>query len=88
MAGVKVTLIDAVTNDRVSVELPRDTSMSRLIPALTGRLALPITAPDGQPMSYRLQLESGVVLEENDTLSSVGVEDGADITLTVEMEAG
>ncbi len=88
MAGINVTLTEAATNTPHSVELPRDIPMSRLIPALIDRLDLPITGPDGQAMSYRLQTEDGTVLGDNDTLNSVGVQDGSNITLSAEMQAG
>jgi len=88
MAGINVTLREVATNTEHTVEIPRDIPMSRLIPALMARLELPITGPDGQQMSYRLQTEDGTVLQDNDTLNSVGVQDGATITLSSEQEAG
>ncbi len=88
MAGFNVTLRDLATDLSHEVELPHDITMSRLLPALTTRLELPLTGPNGEPMSYRLQTESGTVLRESDTLSAVGVQDGATLTLSSEMEAG
>lgn len=88
MAGVSVNLIEVATNESREVELPRDVPMSRLIPALTTRLELPVTGPDGQAMSYRLQTEDGTELRDSDTLNSAGVQNGANIALSTEMEAG
>ena len=88
MAGINVNITDVATNATRSAELPGDIPMTRLIPALTSRLGLPITGPNGEPMSYRLQTEDGRMLNEDETLSSAGVQEGANMTLTAEMEAG
>ncbi len=88
MAGIRVTLSEIASGTTVQVELPRDIPMARLIPALMTRLSLPITGPDGQTMSYRLQTGDGQVLQDGDTLESVGVQEGASVSLSSEHEAG
>jgi hypothetical protein len=89
MASIQVEIHDATGNKRHPVELPDDASVDRLIVVLTERLRYPLTGPDGQLLSYRLQhRQTGRQLLESQTLGSAGVKVGDTLRLLPEITAG
>lgn len=88
MSVINLNLTDAATNRTRSVGLPGDRPVRDLLNALIPRLQLPVIGPNGEQMVYRLQQEDGTVLGDDDNLTSLGIQEGANITLSAEMEAG
>jgi hypothetical protein len=70
---------------RISPKATVDT----ILPAIITRLALPITAPDGSPMSYSLDwMEGGLRLAEGQTLEDIGIQTGHRLIVYPEIVAG
>ena len=61
--------------------------VAKLISALVTQLELPITDASGTPMSYHLVYNERR-LQDEDTLASVGVQEGGALTIVPEMTAG
>ena len=53
MSDLSVTVVLPSGGSRTA-ELPDDVAVKELLPELTTSLELPVTGPDGRPMSYRL----------------------------------
>jgi len=53
MPDVPVTVI-LPSGGSHSAEVPSDVAVKELLPELTTSLQLPVTGPDGRPMSYRI----------------------------------
>ena len=52
-----------------SVALPDDVSIRELLPELVTALSVPVTGPDGRPISYRLDSKAlGRAIQEDETL--------------------
>ncbi|HXD30185.1 MAG TPA: EsaB/YukD family protein [Pyrinomonadaceae bacterium] len=62
-------------------------TVARLIPALVTQLELPTTDPSGRPVTYHLS-HGERQLEEDQTLTSAGVQSGDTLTIVPEMTAG
>jgi hypothetical protein len=89
MASIQVWISDATGSRRDDVELPDDAEIDRVIAALIQPLNLPLTGPDGQPMSYRFHhSESQTQLRDKATLASSGVKAGDTLRLVPEIMAG
>jgi hypothetical protein len=89
MASVQVWVSDATGSRRDEVELPDDAEIDRVIAALIEPLQLPLSGPDGQPMSYRFHhSESQTQLRDKSTLASSGVKTGDTLRLVPEIMAG
>ena len=59
MSDLSVTVVLPSGGSR-SAELPDDVAVKELIPELTTSLELPVTGPDGRPMSYRLDSKASL----------------------------
>ena len=71
------------------VEMPDDAPVIRVLAALVQAMGLPLSGPDGQPMSYRFHhLESQSQLRDDSTLVSSGVKAGDTLRLVPEIVAG
>lgn len=80
---------DATGSRREEAEVPDDKPVQRVIAALVQALRLPLTGPDGQPMSYRFHhLENQSQLSDKLTLKDCGVGDGHTLRLIPEITAG
>jgi hypothetical protein len=87
MAKLRVTIIDEVRDRRLKVDLPDDAAIEKLLPALTKKLGLPTTEPDGQPIAYRFTHETtGQALGGDQTLASFGVREGDALRLAAVRE--
>jgi len=80
---------DATGNKRQEVELPDDAPVNRILAVLLGKMQLPQTAPDGQPLSYKFHHKrSGKQLLDDQCLADAGVEEGDVLRLQPEITAG
>lgn len=84
---VRLFIEDHTGNKRREARIAADASMRDLIPAMITALGLPATDPGGRPVTYHLAFADRQ-LQGDETLSSAGVTDGANVTLVPEMTAG
>jgi len=88
MADVPVTLVLPAGGTRTA-EVPDDVPVKELLPELASSLQLPVTGPDGRPVSYRVDSKAlGRELQEEETLSSAGVPQEDRLILTADVTAG
>ncbi|MGB8213437.1 MAG: EsaB/YukD family protein [Anaerolineales bacterium] len=88
MSDLPVTVILPSGGSRTA-ELPDDVIVKELIPELTTSLELPVTGPDGRPMSYRLDSKAlGRELKEDETLGQAGVLKDDRLMMTADVTAG
>jgi len=88
MSDIPVTLVLPSGGSR-NAEVPDEVQVRELIPELTTSLELPVTGPDGRPMSYRLDSKAlGRELQEEETLSDAGVPEGDRLMMTADVTAG
>ncbi len=88
MSDIPVTLVVPSGGSR-NAEMPDDVQVKELIPELTTSLELPVTGPDGRPMSYRLDSKAlGRELQEEETLSDAGIPEGDRLMMTADVTAG
>lgn len=89
MAELKVVITDATGSRRDDVEMPADQPVARVLAAVVQALGLPLSGPDGQPMSYRFHhVESQSQLRDESTLLGSGVKAGDTLRLVPEIVAG
>jgi len=88
MPDLPVTVVLPSGGSRTA-ELPDDVPVKELLPELTTSLELPVTGPDGRPMSYRLDSKAlGRELKEEETLSAAGVPKEDRLMMTADVTAG
>jgi hypothetical protein len=88
MSDTPVTIILPSGGSR-NAEVPNDVPVKELLPELTTSLELPITGPDGRPVSYRLDSKAlGRELKEEETLSAAGVPQNDRLMMTADVTAG
>jgi uncharacterized ubiquitin-like protein YukD len=89
MTSVTVTITDATGSRRDEVEAPSQEPAIRVIAAVVQALGLPLTGPDGQPMSYRFHhSQSQSQLRDEMSLEAAGVRNGDTLRLIPEITAG
>lgn len=89
MSSIQVVVTDATGSRSDDVELPGDAPIIQVIAALVNALKLPLSGPDGQPMSYRFHhLQTGTQLRDEATLFTSGVSEGHTLRLVPEITAG
>jgi len=89
MAKVNVTIIDATGNKEQEATLPDDASVRRIMEVLLPKMKMPLTGPDGEPLSYKFHHKaSGKQLADSQTLSEAGVKDSDVLRLYPEITAG
>lgn len=89
MSLVTVTITDATGSRKDEVEVPSMEPAIRVIAAVVQALGLPLTGPDGQPMSYRFHhVQSQSQLRDEASLAQAGVSDGDTLRLIPEITAG
>ncbi|MBI4732322.1 MAG: EsaB/YukD family protein [Chloroflexi bacterium] len=70
-------------------DVPDAVPVKDLLPELTTSLELPVTGPDGRPMSYRLDSKAlGRELKEDETLSQAGIPENDRLMMTADVTAG
>jgi hypothetical protein len=83
MAQLRVVIVDGVRGTKTLVELPSDVPVGTIISALLSKWQLP-SQHDGNPVVYRLiHSRTGNRLEDDETLSSIGIQDGEVIWLDI-----
>ncbi len=88
MSDLPVTVVLPSGGSRTA-EVPDDVPVKELLPELTTSLELPVTGPDGRPMSYRLDSKAlGRELKEEETLAQAGVPKDDRLMMTADVTAG
>ena len=88
MSDLAVTVVLPSGGSRTA-EIPDDVIVKELLPELTTSLELPVTGPDGRPMSYRLDSKAlGRELKEDETLVQAGVPRDDRLMMTADVTAG
>lgn len=88
MSDLPVTVVLPSGGSRTA-EVPDDVPVKELLPELATSLELPVTGPDGRPMSYRLDSKAlGRELKEDESLSQAGVPEGDRLMMTADVTAG
>lgn len=89
MPKINVTIIDATGNKEQEAALPDDAPISRIMEVLLPKMKMPLTGPDGEPLSYKFHHKaSGKQLKDSQTLSDAGVKDSDVLRLHPEITAG
>ena len=89
MADLNLTITDATGARRQEATVPDNVPAVRIIARLVEILGLPLTAPDGQPMSYKFHhLQSSKQLLDSQSLAEAGVKDNDTVRLVPEITAG
>lgn len=89
METMTVTITDATGTKTQEATVPADATVIRLVARVVQAMGLPMTGPDGQPMSYKFHhRQSGRQLRDEDTLLASGVHDGDTLRLVAEITAG
>jgi hypothetical protein len=87
--GTKVTFLDQTGAKSVNAVIADTVSVKRILPNIITKMNLPVTGPDGQPMSYSLDhKEGGKRLHEDQTLPAANVKDGDHLIVYPEIVAG
>jgi hypothetical protein len=88
MSDLAITVVLPSGGSRTA-EIPDDVVVKELLPELTTSLELPVTGPDGRPMSYRLDSKAlGRELKEDETLAQAGVPKDDRLMMTADVTAG
>lgn len=88
MSELPVTVVLPSGGSRTA-EIPDDVAVKELLPELTTSLELPVTGPDGRPMSYRLDSKAlGRELKEDETLAQAGIPKDDRLMMTADVTAG
>ena len=89
MSTVDVVIMDAIGSREQEASVPDDAQSIRLIAKLVELMDLPITGPDGQPLSYKFHHKAGGrQLRDDETLAGAGVQSGDTLRLMAEVTAG
>ncbi|MCE5237048.1 EsaB/YukD family protein [bacterium] len=89
MGKVNVVIMDTTGSKEQKASLPDDAPVRRIIAKLVQMMALPVTGPDGQPLSYKFHHKaSGKQLTDEQTLAEAEVKDGDVLRLQPEITAG
>jgi hypothetical protein len=86
---VDVLIVDQAGMKSIPARISPDVEVSTILPNIIAKMQLPMTEPNGTPISYSLDWrEGGTRLMESDTLSSAGVMTGHHLIVYPEMIAG
>lgn len=89
MGSIDVVIMDAIGSKEQEAAVPDDAPVIRLIAKLVEAMDLPVTGPDGQPLSYKFHHKAGGrQLRDDETLASAGVNQGDTLRLIAEITAG
>ena len=89
MGMIRVRVLDVSGSRGREVEAPDDVAVERIIVLLVEKMNLPLNAPDGQLMSYKLHdRRTGRQLLDTETFTEAGIRDLADLRLQAEITAG
>ena len=89
MADIELRVWDATGSKQITVQVPEDVEVERILLVLADKLHLPKHAPDGQLMSYKLHHRRlGVQLLDDAHLAAQQVIDGDIVRIQPEITAG
>ena len=81
--------MDTTGTKSQEASLPDDAPVRRIVAKLVQMMSLPVTGPDGQPMSYKFHHKaSGTQLTDEQTLADAKVQDDDVLRLQPEITAG
>ena len=87
--GTRVTFLDQTGAKSVEAVIADAVAVKRILPNVITKMNLPVTGPDGQPMSYSLDhKEGGKRLREDQTLPEAQIRDGDHLIVYPEIVAG
>ena len=87
--GTRVTFLDQTGAKSVEAVIADGVTVKRILPNVITKMNLPVTGPDGQPVSYSLDhKEGGRRLHEGQTLLDAQVSDGDHLIVYPEIVAG
>lgn len=89
MENLTLTITDATGTKSQEVIVPGDAPAIRVMARVVQAMGLPITGPDGLPLSYKFHHRAtGRQLRDDDGLASAGVRNGDTLRLVAEITAG
>ena len=89
MADINLEVWDATGNKRLTVQVPDDVAVERILMVLADKLHLPKHSPDGQLMSYKFHHRRlGVQLRDDQSLTQQQVVEGDIVRIQPEITAG
>lgn len=89
MEQITLEVWDATGNKRISVQVPSDVAVERILLVLADKLHLPKHSPDGELMSYKFHHRRlGVQLRDDSSLADQEVIDGDIVRIQPEITAG
>jgi hypothetical protein len=89
METLNLTITDATGTKSQEVSVPATAPAIRVIARVVQAMDLPLTGPDGLPLSYKFHhRESGRQLRDDDPLAAAGVNDNDTLRLVAEITAG
>lgn len=87
--GTRVTFLDQTGAKSVDAVIADTVTVKRILPNVITKMNLPVTGPDGQPLSYSLDhQEGGQRLREDQTLPDAQVRTGDHLIVYPEIVAG
>jgi len=87
--GTRVTFLDQTGAKSVDAVIADTVTVKRILPNVITKMNLPVTGPDGQPLSYSLDhKEGGRRLHEDQTLPEAQVGTGDHLIVYPEIVAG
>lgn len=87
--GTMVTFLDQTGSKQIKARIAPHVEVRKILPNIITKMQLPLTAPDGTPLSYCLDhREGGKRLRDTDTLPGAGVKDGDHLVIYPEIVAG
>jgi uncharacterized ubiquitin-like protein YukD len=87
--GTRVTFLDQTGAKSVEAVIADTVPVKRILPNVITKMSLPVTGPDGQPMSYSLDhKEGGKRLRDDQTLPDAQVRNGDHLIVYPEIVAG
>jgi len=87
--GIEVQFLDQTGAKTVRARVSPTVKVKHILPTIITKMMLPVTAPDGTPMSYSLDhKEGGQRLQETQTLPEAGVKEGDHLVVYPEIVAG
>lgn len=87
--GIMVTFLDQTGAKSIKAKISPGVQVKKIIPTVITKMSLPVTSPDGTPMSYSLDhKEGGKRLVETQTLPEANVKEGDHLIVYPEIVAG
>ena len=84
-----LTVVDATGNKTEEVSVPENVAAGRIVGRLVELLNLPVSGPDGLPLSYKFHhKQSGRQINDDESLLDAGVNDDDVLRLVAEITAG